>query len=81
MLRVDPEPHTELELDRLRADWLRRLDDNVERGSFAPGEMEELARRYRALAKTAGSRGQQRAARELADRFERAAHERVASNR
>jgi len=55
--------------------------DCVEQGSFASEELEELARRYRTPAETTRSSGQQRAARELAERFERAAGERVASNR
>ncbi|MGO9794309.1 MAG: hypothetical protein ACLP8S_33735 [Solirubrobacteraceae bacterium] len=78
---MEPEGQADLDLAQLRAHWLRRLDETVGHASFAPGELEELARRYRALAETTASNGQQRAARELAERFERAARERVASNR
>jgi hypothetical protein len=77
---MEPEARADLDLAQLRAQWLRRLDDTVGSGRFAPGELEELARRYRALAEATASNGQQRAARELAERFQRAARERVASN-
>lgn len=77
-MAVERQPDSEL--DELRDRWLRRLDESVERASFASEELNELARRYRAIAETAGSSGQRRAARTLAERFERAAHERLAAS-
>ena len=69
------------ELDQLRGQWLRRLDENLERGSFTSEELDDLARRYRTLAETAESRGQRQAALTAADRFERASRDRLAPNR
>ncbi len=67
------------DLDELRGQWLGRLDENLERGSFTPEELTQLARRYRTLAETAESRGQRQAALSAADRFERAARDRIAA--
>ncbi len=69
------------ELDELRGQWLQRLDENLEQGSFTPEELDDLARRYRTLAETAESRGQRRAALTAADRFEQASRDRLATNR
>ena len=69
------------ELDELRGQWLQRLDENLEQGSFTAEELDDLARRYRTLAETAESRGQRRAALTAADRFERASRDRLATNR
>lgn len=68
-------------LDQLRGQWLRRLDENLAQGTFTSEELGELARRYRTLAEATESRGQRRAALTAADRFERAARDRVAANR
>jgi hypothetical protein len=66
-----------LELDQLRGRWLERLDENLASGTFSSEELNELARRYRMLAEASESRGQRRAALTAADRFERAARDRV----
>lgn len=71
-------PH-KANLDQLRGEWLRRLDENLAAGSFTRQELDDLARRYRTLAETAESRGQRRAALTAADRFEQAAREQVAA--
>ena len=77
--RMAPDPQTAPDLDQLRGKWLDRLDENIVSGSFAPSELNELARRYRTLAEAAESRGQRRAALTAADRFERAARQGVSA--
>lgn len=72
------DPHKP-DLDQLRGEWLRRLDEGLAGGSFTYEELDDLARRYRTLAETAESRGQRRAALTAADRFEQAARQRVAA--
>jgi len=77
---MDPAEQPDPELDQLRERWLGRLDENLEHGSLDTDELDELARRYRAFADTTASSGQQRAARTIAERFERAARDRVTTN-
>jgi hypothetical protein len=74
---MEQDPIRDAGLAKLRGKWLDRLDENLARGSFTSDELNELARRYRTLAETAESRGQRRAAQTAADRFERAARNRV----
>lgn len=74
---MEPEGQLTSDLDQLREQWLRRLGESLARGSFSSSELTDLARRYRTLAEAADSLGQRRAAFIVADRFERAARDRV----
>ena len=77
---MDPAEQPDPELDQLRERWLGRLDENLAQGSLGTDELDEFARRSRAFADTTASSGQRRAARAIAERFERAAHDRVTTN-
>jgi hypothetical protein len=74
-------PITDAELAELASEFKRMSDEAIARTTYRPGELEELAERYRRLAKLSDSDGQRRAFVSAAARYTREAATRAAVSR